>query len=144
MQNGISVEDAVMVTATNLMGMTEPAEKVEEQLRRGLPYRTLEKVMENTGMTTNMVAQSLDIPMRTLMNHKKTGALSSTESDKIYRLTRIFAMAIEMIGDKDEACEWMNELAPELGGVKPISLLDTDYGTERVVALIENIMAGVP
>lgn len=51
---------------------------------------------------------------------------------------------MEMVGGKDDACEWMNEEAPELGGVTPMSLMDTDYGAERVEALIENTMAGIP
>jgi putative toxin-antitoxin system antitoxin component (TIGR02293 family) len=143
MQYGNCVEDAIMVNALALMGVKAKG-KVEEQLRQGLPYQTVETVMENTGITAKMLALTLDISMRTLMNHKKTGTLSPTESDKIYRFSRIFALAMEMVGGKDDACEWMNEEAPELGGVTPMSLMDTDYGAERVEALIENTMAGIP
>jgi putative toxin-antitoxin system antitoxin component (TIGR02293 family) len=133
-----------MSTAMELMGVNAKPGKIEERLRKGLPYQTVAKVMENTGISAKSLSRTLAIPMRTLMNHKKTGTLSPAESDKIYRFTRIFALAMEMTGSKEDASEWMNEEAPELGGVAPISLMDTDYGAERVEALIENTMAGIP
>jgi putative toxin-antitoxin system antitoxin component (TIGR02293 family) len=140
---GTSLE-AVMIGALELMGIKAKPENVEERIRKGLPYRTVETVVENTGMTASMIASSLEISKRTLMNHRREGTLSPVVSDKIYRFSRIFAMAMEMTGSKEEASEWLNEEAPELGGVTPASLLDTDYGAERVEALIDNTMAGVP
>jgi putative toxin-antitoxin system antitoxin component (TIGR02293 family) len=136
--------EGLMNQALELMGIKGNPTTVEKQLRKGLPYRTVETVMENTGMTTNAIATTLSIPMRTLMNHRKTGTLSPAVSDKIYRFSRIFALAMEMTGSKEDASEWMGEEAPELGGVTPMSLMDTDYGAERVEALIENTMAGIP
>jgi putative toxin-antitoxin system antitoxin component (TIGR02293 family) len=133
-----------MIGALELMGLRGKQQNLEDRLRKGLPCRILETVMENTGMTASTITSSLGVSMRTLMNHRKEGTLSPVVSDKLYRFSRIFTLAMELTGSKEEAAEWLCEDAPELGGVTAISLLDTDYGAEQVEALIENIMAGVP
>jgi uncharacterized protein (DUF2384 family) len=63
------------------------------------------------------------------MNHKREGCLSKTESDKLYRFTCVFDMAEKATGSAKEAHDWLTEKAPALGGVAPIMLLASDYGT---------------
>jgi putative toxin-antitoxin system antitoxin component (TIGR02293 family) len=133
----------IMTTATQLLGLPLRPEKAEAQMRNGLPYKALERTMRGTGFSLKDIARSLGIPLRTLMNHKGEGCLSANESDKLYRFTRVFSQAEEMTGSAKEAHDWLTERAPALGGVPPITLLASDYGTQRVEGLIGRIMWGM-
>lgn len=141
--NGTCQSEAAMLDAAKLLGLgTEPA-KVQAQLRHGLPYKTLQKVLYSTGFNTTQLEEALGIPKRTLMNHRREGVLSAAVSDKLYRFTRIFALAEEMTGSSEEGRGWLSESAPALGGVTPLSLLDTEYGAKQVEDLMERIMWGM-
>jgi putative toxin-antitoxin system antitoxin component (TIGR02293 family) len=135
---------AIMTTVTKLLGLSLQSEKAEEQIRKRLPYKAMERTMQATDFTLEDIATSLEIPLKTLMNHKREGCLSKTESDKLYRFTYVFDLAEKATGSAKEAHDWLTEKAPALGGVTPITLLASDYGTQRVKGLIGRIMWGMP
>jgi putative toxin-antitoxin system antitoxin component (TIGR02293 family) len=141
--NSTIQSESAMLNANKLLGLASQPAKVQAQLRNGLPYKALIRVVDTTGINLGQMAEALDIPKRTLMNHRGEGALSAVESDKLYRFTRIFGLAEEMTGSAEEGREWLMEKAPELGGVAPITLLSTDHGARRVEELIERIMWGM-
>lgn len=67
----------------------------------------------------------------------------SDESDKVYRLARIYALALEVLEDKQHAIQWLNTSKISLGNVTPLSLLDTAAGTQEVEHLLRRIEYGV-
>jgi uncharacterized protein (DUF2384 family) len=96
--NGISEEKAIMTTVTKLLGLSLQYGKAEEQIRKGIPYKALERTMQATGFSLKDIATSLGIPLRTLMNHKKKGCLSMIESDKLCRFAFVFDQAEKATG----------------------------------------------
>ena len=68
--------------------------------------------------------------------------LSLIESDRLYRLARIEAHATEVFEDEETAADWLKQPNRALGE-KPIDLLDTDAGTDRVDRLLTRIEYGV-
>jgi putative toxin-antitoxin system antitoxin component (TIGR02293 family) len=119
--------------------------KVERRIREGLPYSALDKLLKETCLTRLEVAKALDIPVRTLVTHKGDGKLSPEESDKIYRLARLFGLAVDMTSqNKEEAKNWFFRSRPQLGGTKPIDLVSTDAGAKKVENLIMGTLGGVP
>lgn len=132
-----------MPTTSKILGLSLQPGKAEEQIKNGLPYKALERTMQTTGFTLKDIATSIGTPTRTLMNHKRKGCLSASQSDRLYRVTRIFTLTEKMTGSTKEAHDWLTEKAPALGGVAPITLLASDYGTQRVEGLIGRIMWGM-
>ena len=139
---GILEGKANMTTVTNLMGLSRQNEKAEEQIRKGLPYEALERIIQATGFSLKDIATSLGIPQRMLMNHKRKGYLFMTECDKLYRFAFafVFDQAEKATGSAKEAYDWLMEKAPALGGVAPITLPASDKGAQRVKGLIRRIM----
>jgi uncharacterized protein (DUF2384 family) len=43
-------------------------------------------------------------------------------------MARLYAIAVEMIGDEQTAIEWLNTQNRASGGERPLDLLDTDMG----------------
>ena len=48
------------------------------------------------------------------------------------RMARVYANAVEMIGDEGKAIEWLRTRNRALGGEKPIDHLDTEVGAQMV------------
>lgn len=70
-------------------------------------------------------------------------ALSSTEQDRVYRVERLLARAEEVVGDAAGAQTWVTHANRALGGVAPLSLLDTEAGYELVLDTLGRIEYGV-
>ena len=53
--------------------------------------------------------------------------------ERVLRLARVLARAIEVFESRDAAKQWLQEASTALGERKPIDLLATDIGTEVVL-----------
>jgi putative toxin-antitoxin system antitoxin component (TIGR02293 family) len=58
-------------------------------------------------------------------------------------MARIYANAIEMIGDDQKAIEWLSTPNRAFGGEKPLDQLDTDMGARMVEDVLGRIAYGV-
>ncbi len=64
-------------------------------------------------------------------------------SDRLRRLVRVFARAEEVLGSSGKASRWLSRTNRALGGETPLSLLDTDAGSQEVEAVLGRIEKGV-
>jgi putative toxin-antitoxin system antitoxin component (TIGR02293 family) len=113
-------------------------------LRRGLPVRSLQAVLRWLGLSDEEASASLGVPKRTLARRKAEGArLKSAESERVLRLARVATAAEEALGSLANAQKWLRTPNTGLGGEVPLSLLDTDLGTETVLDELRRFEAGV-
>jgi hypothetical protein len=68
--------------------------------------------------------------------------LRSDESDRLSRLARVTARAIDVLGSEENAVHWLRQPNGALGGVSPLSYLNTDVGARRVEAILSHIDYG--
>lgn len=115
------------------------------RVRRGVTYAAYSRFQRNAGISSQVLARVVEIPERTLARRKKTGRLDPDESDRLVRLSRVFARALELFeGNVEGAREWLMTPRPALGGCKPIDLAGTDVGAIEVENLIGRIEHGLP
>jgi putative toxin-antitoxin system antitoxin component (TIGR02293 family) len=69
--------------------------------------------------------------------------LTPSESDRTVRVARVYANAVEMIGDAEKAIEWLRTPNRALGGERPLDQLDTDVGAQMVDDVLGRIAYGV-
>lgn len=74
---------------------------------------------------------------------EKDQTLAGIEQDKQYRASRVFNRALEVLEDEDAARRWIARENRALGGVTPLSLLDTEAGYESVLDTLSRIETGV-
>ena len=117
-----------------LMG-TKDTNLVRERIAQsGITGAVLRALRERLGLTIADVSHVLGSGERTVVRkEQQRSALSVTESDRAYRLARVADLAIEMIGDESRAKSWLRTPSAYLGGETPISMLDTEVGTDLVV-----------
>jgi putative toxin-antitoxin system antitoxin component (TIGR02293 family) len=58
-------------------------------------------------------------------------------------MKRVYANAVEMIGDEERAIAWLNTSNRALAREKPLDQLDTDMGTRTVEDILGRIAYGV-
>lgn len=130
---------------TSLIGLP-PAETSQllKRLGEGLEYHRLERLGRNSGLSISQLADLLHIPPRTLTRRKEKGRLLPDESDRLLRITRVFAKALELFeGDVMGARHWLSTPQPALGGETPLEFTKTDIGSREVENLIGRLEHGV-
>jgi putative toxin-antitoxin system antitoxin component (TIGR02293 family) len=113
-------------------------------VRTGLPARTVSALAERLHLGNGVLSRKLGIPQRTLTRRLSHGSLlTAAESDRTVRMARVYANAVEMIGDQDKAVEWLGTPNRALGGERPLDQLDTDTGARMVEDILGRIAYGV-
>jgi putative toxin-antitoxin system antitoxin component (TIGR02293 family) len=120
------------------------ANDLADLVREGLPATSVSVLADRLDISNAALSQKLGIPQRTLTRRLSLGTrLTSTESDRMVRLARVFSTAVEMIGDEEKAVEWLQTPNRALGGERPLDELDTDVGAREVEDLLGRIAYGV-
>jgi putative toxin-antitoxin system antitoxin component (TIGR02293 family) len=114
---------------------------LREAIREGFPHAVLEELMQASGLTLKELADALDLSSRSLQRRRR-GRLARFESDRLYRLARLLALARENLGDAARASRWLKRTNRALGGVAPIAAIDTELGARQVENLLGRVAYG--
>jgi putative toxin-antitoxin system antitoxin component (TIGR02293 family) len=115
---------------------------MRQAIREGFPPRVVEQVMKASGLTLKELAGALDLSPRSLQRRRSSGRLARYESDRLYRLARIVALASEFLGDHEKAIHWLKRPNRALGGIPPLAALDTELGARQVENILGRIAYG--
>jgi putative toxin-antitoxin system antitoxin component (TIGR02293 family) len=120
------------------------ADDLAQMVRRGLPATSVTALADKLEVGNAVLSRKLGIPQRTLTRRLSHRArLTAAESDRTARLARVYANAVEMIGDEGKAVEWLRTPNRALGGERPLDQLDTDLGARTVEDILGRIAYGV-
>jgi putative toxin-antitoxin system antitoxin component (TIGR02293 family) len=114
---------------------------MREAIREGFPHAVLEELMRASGLTLKELAHALDLSTRSLQRRRR-GRLARFESDRLYRMARLLALARETLGDEARANRWLKRGNHALGGLAPIAAIDTELGARQVENLLGRIAYG--
>ena len=117
-------------------------QELQEAVREGFPPAVVEELMRASGMTLKELAGALDLSPRSLQRRRHAGRLARYESDRLYRLARIVALADDCLGDHQRALRWLKHPNGALGGVAPVSAIDTELGARQVENVLGRIAYG--
>jgi putative toxin-antitoxin system antitoxin component (TIGR02293 family) len=111
-----------------------------ERILEGLPFAAVEKVKARASLTDAEVARLLGIGEATLRRARASGAtLDAATSDRLYRLSKVLAVAEEVLEGAGNAMNWMRRPQPALSGQVPLELLVTQAGADEVETLLRRI-----
>lgn len=117
---------------------------LRREVRNGLPVGSLDALAERLDLAAREVEAAIQVPGRTLARRKRERRFRADESDRLYRLARIGALAVRALGSEEKAATWLHRPNRALGGEPPLSLLDTGIGARQVEDLLGRIEHGVP
>jgi putative toxin-antitoxin system antitoxin component (TIGR02293 family) len=120
------------------------AHDLTQLVRKGLPAGSVRALAEKLAVGNTALSRKLGIPQRTMTRRlSQRSRLTAAESDRTVRLARVYAHAVEMIGDDEKAVQWLRTPNRALGGERPLDQLDTDIGARAVEDLLGRIAYGV-
>ncbi len=115
-----------------------------ERILEGLKFDAVEKVKARASLTDTELARLLGIGEATLRRARAAGAtLDAATSDRLYRLSKVIAVAEEVLEGPDNATTWLRRAQPGLAGKVPLDLLATQAGADQVETLLRRIDYGV-
>jgi len=115
---------------------------LREAIREGFRPAVIQELMRASGLTLKELAVALDLSPRSLQRRRSTGRLARYESDRLYRLARIVALANEYLGDHERASRWLKRPNRALGGIAPVMAIDTELGARQVENVLGRIAYG--
>jgi putative toxin-antitoxin system antitoxin component (TIGR02293 family) len=116
--------------------------ELREAIREGFRPQVVQELMRTSGLTLKELAGALDLSPRSLQRRRRSGRLARYESDRLYRLARIVAIATEYLGDRERAARWLKQPNRVLGGIAPVKAMDTELGARQVENVLGRIAYG--
>lgn len=111
---------------------------------RGLTYRACRRVMVTLDLPPQEMAAALGIGQRELLRLEKAGGrLGLVPSDRLYRITRMLVLAIEIFRRNQEAASWLQSPQIALNWMTPFELILSEPGSREVEDLLVRIAHGV-
>lgn len=115
------------------------------RVREGIPYAAYERAVNELDLDLTHQARLMAVSVRKLQRMRQTeAALDTAMSDRVVRIMRIFAGALELFADKRRAIKWLRTSNDGLDGAEPLDLLDTDIGAQQVEESLDRLRYGVP
>jgi len=117
--------------------------KLIARIKEGLSVNAFDRLRKNLDISEKALAKTLNIAISTLARRKNTGRMTFEESERIFRVARLYDRAIEVFGDKKMGRKWLKEPAWALGDVPPLEFAETELGAQEVDDLLGRIEHGV-
>jgi putative toxin-antitoxin system antitoxin component (TIGR02293 family) len=111
--------------------------------RYGFSSKAFDEVAAHLQVPDLRLADIIHIPKSTLTRRKREGKLSYEESERLFRIARMFALAEKALGSKENAREWLNTPSGDFFGKMLLDYADTDIGVREVEAVLDRIADGV-
>ncbi len=144
-----SVPAGNAMTATKTASITIQAFKGETvariaAMRQGTSANVVPELAQRFGISEAALLTALRIPLNTMKSRIiRSDLLAASEQDRLCRAEKVWSRAVEILEDEDAARAWIVQRNRSLGGVSPLSLLDTEVGYELVLNTLGHIEYGV-
>lgn len=116
----------------------------QDVILAGVPVGSAQALKSEIAIADKPFAELIGISEKTLSRARAARAkLDPVVSDRLFRLARIVALAIEVLEGGEPAVRWLKRAQPGLGGRTPLALLATDAGRDAVEKLLLRIEHGV-
>lgn len=96
------------------------------------PFALSESVRARLGATNEQMAAYIGVTSRTYQRRAERGSLEDAESAKVEMLDSLLDLGERVLGSEERAGEWLTSPVLSLQGARPIDLLVTVKGYERV------------
>lgn len=133
----VSPRSIDQLEATELSGLLTLIEE-------GLPTALLDEIQERLNLGPREMASFLGISPRTLERRRASGTLTSIESERLYRIVRLFRKATEVFESEEEARSWLKRPQMRLGEQVPLEVARLEPGAREAERLLGRIEHGIP
>src|SRR4029453_18315966 len=102
--------------------------QVMRVVQAGLDFGELEALRQQLDLPLDRLAGQLGLASATLHRRKASGRLTTDESYKVVRFSRLLGRAVHLFGSIEEARRWLKAPQRGLGGAVPLDYAQTEAG----------------
>jgi putative toxin-antitoxin system antitoxin component (TIGR02293 family) len=114
------------------------------KIKKGYSIVEFEQLKEALGVNKEKLAKIASISLATMHRRKVSlGRLTSDESEKIYRLEKLYETALEVLEDNENVKSWFNTSQIVFEGRTPLEYADTLPGSEEVERVLRRMEHGI-
>lgn len=141
-----------MMTTVDVLGGTKVlGHKIKNSMDwhalilRGMPAEVISHMNRKWSLSDHFIARIVGVSVSTVSRKRKRANMSAGErlslvqSDRLYRVARIVALAVKVFEDKASVLKWLNSKQLGLGGRIPLDMLQTAPETAEVENLLSCI-----
>lgn len=100
-------------------------------------------VQKRLDLPQEKLAELTQISTRTLGRRKQKGELEPAEWERVCRFKELLETAARIIGDEENAKQWLKTPKRMLGGRTPLEIAKTESGAREVFRILGRIEHGV-
>ncbi len=112
-------------------------------IRQGIPKKSIDILVEKTGIPVNEMAVLMRLSDRTLRRYDPQTLLNPEQSERVVEISRLYSRGEDVFGNINHFKEWMNSSVMALGNIKPKTLLDTSLGIDILMNELGRIEHGI-
>lgn len=123
----------------------ESSLEISDMISAGLPSKAALFLQRLLDLGDEDYSSALGVSAKTLSRYRMTPRthLAAEVSDRLYRIARIYALAEEVLENKDAAINWLHRPQIGLNERIPFELIRTEAGTKEVEELLYRIEYGM-
>jgi putative toxin-antitoxin system antitoxin component (TIGR02293 family) len=114
-----------------------------ELIRKGVPKKGIDRIMDKTGLTEDEMASILHISKRTIQRRNPQEQLNPEQSERLIEMAKLYSKGEEVLGSLSSFKEWMDKKVLALGDKKPKEFLDTSIGIGYLMDELGRIEHGI-
>lgn len=97
-----------------------------------VPWSSIAGFSTRLGIEPAALLRLIGVSERTALRRRAEGYLKPDEADRLLRIGRIYEEATRVFGEERKAAGWLNHPSPFFYNATPLSMLDSDGGTQMV------------
>ena len=107
-----------------------------------VPWSSVARLSGKLGVAPGDLLTVIGIAERTGVRRQKEGFLKPDEADRLLRVGRVLEEACRVFGSENKAAKWLSTSSAVFSELTPLSLLDSDAGTQAVTDELTRIDFG--
>jgi len=113
-------------------------------VRNGIAFKAFEKFTRNFPYTLSEWSQFLHLSERSMQRYKKENRVfDPLQSEKILEIVMLFKLGEEVFASAEKFIFWLDTENLALGGLKPVSLIDSSFGISLLKDELTRIEHGI-
>jgi len=117
---------------------------LNESVSHGLPKKSLQATVKHLTLDADAAKQISNRLVPPASFKRRQGNLNPQQSERVERLARVFATALDVWGDEVDARQFLFTSHQLLNHQRPIDLAFSELGARHIEKILEKIRYGLP
>ena len=135
--------DMMSTEPFEIVGNVESPDDVIGVVKRGLNFGVIENLRFELDISSATLLKIVGISDSTMRRRRAAGRLDQNESERVYRLGKLFHLATRVFNSRELAGQWFKIPSSALGGATPLDYADTEIGKQEIEKLLYRIAYGI-